>query len=60
MEYAIVEKKNRCAIHGIFDTIARADYHLNQTIPDYIAKSYFMDKTLTTNDFEIIEYKAKQ
>ena len=56
IRYAIVEKKNHLAIHGLFDSMDRAEQHLKHTIPIYIAKSYFMDKTLRANDFEIKAY----
>ena len=59
MEYALTEKANHLAIHGIFDSKERADQHLREIIPDYVRKSYFMDKTLTADSFEIIEYKRK-
>ncbi len=51
----IVEKKNHLAVHGIFETRARAERHLAVTIPEYVAKGYFIDKTLRAGDFEIIE-----
>jgi hypothetical protein len=54
--YAITEKKNHLSIHGLFDTKERADNHLVNVIPVYVSKSFFMDKTLTANDFEVIEH----
>ena len=54
MSFAIVEKKNHLAVHGLFDRLIDAERHLSKVIPVYVAKSYFMDKTLTANDFEII------
>ena len=56
MEYALVEKKNHHALHGLFDSRERANKHLAETIPVYVARSYFMDKTLTAESFEVIEY----
>ena len=53
--YKIVEKNNILAVHGLFDTKERANNHLNNVIPVYIAKSYFMDKTLTENSFKVIK-----
>lgn len=53
--FKIVEKNNRLAVHGLFDTEDRAENHLQNVIPEYVAKSYFMDKTLTADDFEILE-----
>lgn len=53
--FKIVEKKNHLAVHGIFDSRERAEWHLRTVIPNYIALGYFMDKTLRAGDFEIIE-----
>ena len=50
---AIVEKNNPLAVHGYFDSIERAELHLKNNIPDYVARGYFMDKTLTAQDFVI-------
>lgn len=55
MKYAIVEKKNHLAVHGLFDVKERAENHLKNIIPEHIKKSYFMDKTLTVDSFEIVE-----
>lgn len=55
----IVEKKNKRATHGIFDTIERAENHLKNIIPVYCAKGYFMDKTLMPDDFEVIKTTAQ-
>ena len=55
MEYAIVEQNNRLAVHGLFDSLDRAERHLRETIPLYVARSYFMDKTLTKDDFVIVQ-----
>lgn len=54
MTYKIVEKKNHLAVHGLFDSKERAERHLKEVIPVYVAKSYFMDKTLIADSFEII------
>lgn len=51
----IVEKKNKLAVHGLFDNLERAKNHLENVIPIYVMKGYFMDKTLTKDDFEILE-----
>ena len=53
--FKIVEKKNHNAVHGLFDYRERAEKHLTETIPQYVGKSYFMDKTLTADDFMILE-----
>ena len=52
--WAIVEKANHLAVHGLFDSLDRAVQHLNVVVPDYVEKSYFDDKTLTADSFEII------
>jgi hypothetical protein len=51
----VVEKKNPLAVHGLFYTIALAENHLHNVIPDYVRRGYFMDKTLTEDDFMIVE-----
>jgi hypothetical protein len=53
--YKIIEKQNHLAVHGIFDSLHRAEYHLKNIIPTYIEKGYFMDKTLKPTDFEIVK-----
>ena len=57
MKYAMIEKHNHLAIHGIFDSMERAERHLRETIPEYVRKSYFMDKSLKADSFEIVEYR---
>ncbi len=53
MQFAIVEKNNPLAVHGLFDSRERAERHLAVVIPEYVRKSYFMDKSLTADSFEI-------
>lgn len=60
MEYAIVEKKNRLAVHGIFDSRERAEAFTRETIPVYVARGYYMDKTLRADSFEVIPYAPKR
>lgn len=55
MEYHIVEKNNQRALHGIFGSLDSAERHLREVIPVYVARSYFMDKTLTAESFMIKE-----
>lgn len=55
MAFHIVEKNNPLALHGIFHSRERAERHLREVIPEYVAKSYFMDKTLTADSFIIVE-----
>lgn len=50
----IVEKKNALAVHGLFDTVARAENHLKNNIPEYVRRGYYMDKNLTADDFAIV------
>ena len=59
MRYAIVEKANPLAVHGIFDSFERAERHLTQTIPVYVSRSYFSDKLLTADSFTIIEQAGR-
>jgi len=54
-QYKLVEKNNHLAVHGLFDVKERAEKHLEETVPEYVRKGYFMDKTLTATSFEIIE-----
>ncbi len=56
MGYKIVEKKNHLAVHGLFHSRESAERHLTDVIPEYVAKKYFMDKTLTDDDFEVLPY----
>lgn len=55
--YAIVEKKNHHALHGIFGSREGAEKHLRDVVPGYVAKSYYDDKTLRADSFEVIEYE---
>ena len=52
--FKIVEKNNHLAVHGLFYSRERAEWHLIQNIPIHVARGYFMDKTLTEKSFEII------
>lgn len=54
-KYKIVEKKNPLAIYALFDTLEPAERHLNELIPEYVKRGFFMDKTLTESCFEIKE-----
>lgn len=60
MEYAIVEKENHNAVHGIFDSPRRAEAFLRETILVYVALGYYMDKTLRADSFEVIPYAPKR
>jgi len=50
----IVEKKNHLAVHALCCTLESAKNYLENVIPDYVAKGYYMDKTLIKDDFEIL------
>jgi hypothetical protein len=51
--WKIVEKLNPNAVHGIFDSLARAERHLAEIIPVYVERGYFSDKSLRADSFEI-------
>ena len=54
-KFALVERDDHNALHGLFYTRERAQYHLDTNVPVYCARGYYMDKTLTPDSFEIIE-----
>jgi hypothetical protein len=54
MSYYLVEKRDHLAVHCIFDSLERAVQFLAITVPIYCERGYYMDKTLTADDFEII------
>lgn len=53
--FTLIEKQNPLAVHGVFETLERAEKHLADNIPVYVARGYFMDKTLTADSFEIMK-----
>lgn len=53
MTYKIVEKANPLAVHALCDSKERAQYWLDVRAPEYCAKGYFLDKTLTPASFEV-------
>jgi len=55
----IVEKKNPLAVHGLFYSMEQAERHLREIIPEYVRRGYFMDKTLTPDDFTIATNPTK-
>lgn len=57
--FALVEKHNHNAVHGLFDSAERAQWHLQNIIPDYCKKGFFMDKTLTPESFEVVDQVKK-
>lgn len=52
--FKLVEINNELAVHGLFDSEERAKRHLQETIPFYVQRGYFMNKTLTAESFKII------
>jgi len=50
----VVEKENHLAVHGLFYSRAEAQHHIDNIIPKYIEKSYFIDKALTIDSFEVL------
>jgi hypothetical protein len=52
--FRIVEKRNPLAVHAICDTLERAQHWLTVLAPAYVAKGYFIDKTLTVDSFVIV------
>lgn len=53
MIFKVVEKQNPLAVHVICDSRERAQFWINVRAPEYAAKGYFMDKTLTADSFTI-------
>jgi hypothetical protein len=51
----IIEKKNPLAVHAYCHSKESAQRWLDVNAPEYAAKGYFMDKTLTADSFEIKE-----
>lgn len=56
--FKIVEKKNPLAVHAHCSTRESAQHWLDTNAPEYCAKGYFSDKTLTPDSFEIKPLKA--
>jgi hypothetical protein len=56
-QFWLVEKANHLAVHGIFESLQSAQHHLENKVPLYCSKGYFMDKTLKPESFEIIPAK---
>jgi hypothetical protein len=50
----IIEKDNPLAVHGIFDTEARAWEFLRETVPEYCRRGFYSDKTLTPDSFTVV------
>lgn len=58
-QYYIAERNNPLAVHGIFDSFDRAERHLREVIPVYVARGYFADKTLRADSFVIAATASK-
>jgi hypothetical protein len=54
-QWAIVEKANPNAVHGLFMSMESAHKFLKDTIPDYCRRGFYMDKTLTPESFIVRE-----
>jgi hypothetical protein len=51
--FYVREKKNRLAVHAHCETLESAQRWIEINAPAYVARGYFMDKTLTPDSFEI-------
>jgi hypothetical protein len=54
-KFRLVEKSNHNRLHGLFYSKETAEKFLRETVPEYIKRGYYTDKTLTVDDFEVIE-----
>lgn len=52
--FKIVEKRNHLAVHAHCCTAESAARWITVNAVEYCAKGYFMDKSLTPADFEIV------
>ena len=53
--FKVVKKKNPLAVHCIAHSRERAEHWIKVNAPAYVARGYFMDKTLTADSFTIVE-----
>ena len=53
-DWKIVEKKNHLHVHQLFTNREAAEKSLREVIPEYVRLGYYMDKTLTADDFVIL------
>ena len=58
--FKVVEKKNHLHVHAHCDTRERAENWIAVKAPEYCAKGYFSDKTLTPDSFEVVEKNVKK
>lgn len=59
-KFVIVEKRNHLAVHQLHSNRETAERSLREVIPEYVKRGLYMDKTLTADDFEIIEWPVKR
>jgi hypothetical protein len=59
-DWRIVEKRNHLHLHSLFTSKESAERFLRETIPVYVERGYYMDKTLTANDFEVLPPKTHE
>lgn len=59
MQYAIVEKSNPLAVHGICESLSSAEWFLANRVPEYVRLRYYTDKTLTAASFMIVPWPRK-
>jgi hypothetical protein len=55
--YLLIEKKNKLAVHGIFHSKEAAEKFLQNTVPTYVSKGFYSDKSLTANSFKVVKQK---
>lgn len=55
-QWALVEIKNPLHVHAVFSYYGTGRRFLLQTVPEYVRKGYYMDKTLTSADFTVVPY----
>jgi len=58
--FKVVEKLEKRAVHAVCDSMERAQHWINVLAPDYCAKGYFTDKTLTPDSFTIVEVDSRK
>lgn len=54
-QFIMVEKTNHLAVHVIFMSRETGEQFIRDTVPGYVARGIYMDKTLSADSFEIIE-----
>lgn len=55
MIFKIIEKANPRAVHAHCYSLESAKRWIEVNAPEYCARGYFMDKTLTPGSFTILE-----